>query len=160
MKRCLLLVAALALAPLAASAQVKPVLAVQPFTTAADVALPYDMKLLQTQLVAELKTMLGKEFDVVADTPASAQGSVYSLGAEVTSWRPGNAAKRLLVGLGSGRESMDIAYRVTDSAAKAVVERKDTIRTNFYSQGAGSTGTLAHPIAQKIADRIKDAKLK
>jgi hypothetical protein len=25
---------------------------------------------------------------------------------------------------------------------------------------AGSTGTLAHPIAQKIADRIKESKLK
>jgi hypothetical protein len=37
---------------------------------------------------------------------------------------------------------------------------KVTVRTKFYSQGAGSTGTLTHPIAQKIADRIKDAKLK
>ena len=62
--------------------------------------------------------------------------------------------------MGSGREASDIQYRVTDTAGKNVVERKDTIRTNFYSQGAGSTGTLAHPIAQKIADRIKDAKLK
>jgi hypothetical protein len=34
------------------------------------------------------------------------------------------------------------------------------VRTNFYSQGAGSVGTLAHPIADKIADRIKEAKLK
>ncbi len=62
--------------------------------------------------------------------------------------------------MGSGRESSDIQYRVTDSAGKNVVDRKDTIRTNFYSQAAGSTGTLAHPIAQKISDRIKDAKLK
>ena len=62
--------------------------------------------------------------------------------------------------MGSGREASDIQYRVTDGAGKHVVDRKDTIRTNFYSQGAGSTGTLAHPIAQKIADRIKDAKLK
>lgn len=141
-------------------AQVKPVLAVQAFTTAPDVTLPYDLKLLQTQLVAELKVMLAKEFDVVADSPPTAPGSVYPLSGEITSWRPGNAAKRILVGLGSGRESMDLQYRVSDASGKQVVGSKDTIRTNFYSQGAGSTGTLAHPIAQKIADRIKDAKLK
>jgi hypothetical protein len=69
-------------------------------------------------------------------------------------------AKRLVVGLGSGREASDLDYRVTDSSGKKVLERKDTVRTNFYSQGTGSTGTLAHPIAQKIADRIKEAKLK
>jgi hypothetical protein len=49
---------------------------------------------------------------------------------------------------------------VSDSSAKKVLERKETIRTNFYSQGAGSSGTLAHPIALKVADRIKEAKLK
>lgn len=141
-------------------AQGKPVLVVQAFTVAPGVELPYDMKLLQTQLVAELKVELGKQFTVVAEAPASADGAVYALDGEITGWRAGNAAKRLLVGLGSGRESSDLQYRVTDSAGKKVIDRKDTIRTNFYSQGAGSIGTLSHPIAQKIADRIKDAKLK
>jgi hypothetical protein len=75
--------------------------------------------------------------------------TIYTLDAEITGWRPGNAAKRLIVGLGSGREASDIQYRVSDGSGKKVLERKDTVRTNFYSQGAGSTGTLAHPIAQK-----------
>jgi hypothetical protein len=44
--------------PRALRAQVKPVLLVQAFTTASQ-----DMKLLQTQLVAELKVMLVKERD-------------------------------------------------------------------------------------------------
>lgn len=164
MKKLVLLLLTVAFAvttaPMAMRAQVRPVLAVQAFTTASDVTLPYDLKLLQTQMVAELKVMLAKEFDVVADSPPTAPGSVYSLNGEITSWRPGNAAKRLLVGLGSGREAMDLQYRVGDASGKEVVGSKDTIRTNFYSQGAGSTGTLAHPIAQKIAERIKDAKLK
>lgn len=160
----LLLTATLALTvtttPQAMPAQVKPVLVVQAFTTAPDVNLPYDLKLLQTQLVAELKVMLAKQLDVVAESPSAPAGSVYSLSGEITSWRPGNAAKRLLVGLGSGREAMDLQYRASDASGKQVVGSKDTIRTNFYSQGAGSTGTLAHPIAQKIAERIRDAKLK
>ena len=49
---------------------------------------------------------------------------------------------------------------VSDASGKRVLDREDTVRTNFYSQAAGSTGTLTHPIAQKIADRIKDARLK
>ena len=160
MKKCLLLTIGLALSTIALSSQGKPVIVVQAFTIAAGVDLPYDMKLMQTQLVPEFKVMLGKEFDIVAEPPTTPQGTVYTLDAEITGWRPGNAAKRLLVGLGSGREASDIQYRVTDGSGTKVLERMETIRTNFYSQGAGSSGTLAHPIAQKIADRIKDAKLK
>ena len=160
MKKCLLLSIGLALSAIALSSQGKPVIVVQAFTTASGVDLPYDMKLMQTQLVPEFKVMLGKEFDIVTEAPTTPSGMVYTLDAEITAWRPGNAAKRLMVGLGSGREASDIQYRVTDGSGKKVIERKETIRTNFYSQGAGSSGTLAHPIAQKIADGIKDAKLK
>jgi hypothetical protein len=160
MKKHWLLVVGLTLWPVALSAQDKPVIVVQVFTTAAGVTLPYDMKLMHAQIIPEFKVMLGKEFEIAGEAPAAATAKVYTLNAEITDWRPGNAAKRLLVGMGSGREASDIQYRVTDSAGKHVVDRKDTIRTNFYSQGAGSTGTLAHPIAQKISDRIKDAKLK
>jgi uncharacterized protein DUF4410 len=160
MKKCMLLVLGLALFPIALSAQDKPVIVVQVFTTASGVDVPYDMKLMHTQLLAEFKVMLGKDFDIVAQAPTTPRGTVYTLDAEITAWRPGNAAKRVLVGLGSGREASDIQYRLTDGSGKKVLERQETVRTNFYSQGSGSTGTLAHPIAQKIADRIKDAKLK
>lgn len=150
----------LALSTAALSSQGRPVIVIQVFTTAPGVELPYDMKLMQAQIVPELKVMLGKEFDIVSAAPTTAQGTIYTLDAEITAWRPGNAAKRIFVGLGSGREASDIQYRVTDASGKAVLVRKDTIRTNFYSQGSGSTGTLAHPIAQKIAGRIKEAKLR
>jgi uncharacterized protein DUF4410 len=159
MKKSLLLTIGLILSAVALSSQGKPIIVVKTFTTASGVNLPYDMKIMQTQLVPEFKVMLGKEFDIVTEPPATPQGTVYTLDAEITGWRAGNAAKRLVVGLGSGRESSDIQFRVTDGSGKKVLEREETIRTNFYSQGAGSSGTLAHPIAQKIADRIKDAKL-
>jgi uncharacterized protein DUF4410 len=162
MKRGLLLTAGLALmlSGAAPSAQSKPVIVVQPFTTASGVDLPYDMKLMQTQLVPEFKVVLGREFDIATEAPATSQAAIYVVDAEITAWRPGNAAKRMLVGMGSGREASDIQYRVTDSSGRKVIDRKETIRTNFYAQGSGSSGTLAHPIAQKIAEGIKDAKLK
>ena len=160
MKKCLLLVIGFALSTIGMSAQGKPVIVVHVFTAATGVELPYDLKLMQPQLVAELRVMLGQEFDIMAEPLPASSDTIYTLDAEFTGWRPGNAAKRILVGLGSGREASDIQYRVTDGSGKKVLERKDTVRTNFFSQGAGSTGTLAHPIAQKIAERIKDAKLK
>ncbi|HEX4470019.1 MAG TPA: DUF4410 domain-containing protein [Gemmatimonadaceae bacterium] len=150
----------LALSTAAPSSQGKPVIVVQTFTTAAGVDLPYDMKTMQTQLVPEFKVMLGKEFEIVTEPPAAPAGTVYTVDAEITSWRPGNAAKRMFVGMGSGREASDVAYRITDGSGRTVLDRKETIRTNFYAQGTGSSGTLAHPIAQKIAEGIKDAKLK
>jgi hypothetical protein len=160
MKRCLLLVVGLVVSTIGLSSQGKSVVVVQPFTVASGIELPYDMKLMQTQLVAELKVELGKTFTVVGEAPAAADGPVYTLDGEITGWRPGNAAKRMFVGMGSGREASDIQYRLTDSSGQKVVDQKDTVRTNFYSQGAGSSGTLAHPIALKIAERIKAAKLK
>jgi Domain of unknown function (DUF4410) len=160
MKTSLVVVIALALAPIAMSTQQRPVIVVEVFTTAPDVAWPYDLKTIQAQTIAEFKVMLGKEFDIVAEGPASPQGTVYTLKTRIVAWRAGNLAKRMMIGLGSGRESADIEYQVTDGSGKKVLQRKDTIRTNFYSQGGDSSGTLAHPLAQKISQRIKDAKLK
>ena len=131
MKRCALLVAALLLSAAA----------------------------VQAQAVAEFRVLIGKEFEVTADAPTDGKVNVYTLDVLVTGWRAGNAATRLIVGFGSGRESADIAYHVVDAAGKQVLDKMDTIRTNFSAQGA-STGTLAHPFAQKIAQRIRDANLK
>jgi hypothetical protein len=159
MRTRLFLVVVLALSAIGLSSQERPVLLVLPFTMASGVEVPYDLKQLQGQLVAELRVMIGKQYEVVAEAPATPQIPAYSLSGQITGWRAGNVAKRLLVGVGSGREASDIEYQMTDRSGKKVIERKDTIRTNFYSQ-TGSSGTLGHPIAQKIADRIKDAKLK
>ena len=160
MKTCLLFVVVLASSAAASSAQDQRVIVVEPFTLASGVELPYDVKQLQAGLVADLRVQIGKEFEVVSEAPTGRETPVYTLTGEITGWRPGNAAKRILVGLGSGREASDIHYRVADNSGHNVIDRTDTIRTNFYSQGAGSVGTLVHPIAQKIAERIKDAKLK
>jgi len=72
MKTCLLfLTMAIALHPASAFSQGKPVIVIQPFTTATGVQLPYDLKQMQAQLVAELKVTLAKDFDIAADAPAS-----------------------------------------------------------------------------------------
>ena len=72
MKKHWLLVVGLTLWPVALSAQDKPVIVVQVFTTAAGVTLPYDMKLMHAQIIPEFKVMLGKEFEIVGEAPAAA----------------------------------------------------------------------------------------
>jgi Domain of unknown function (DUF4410) len=160
MKRFLPIVMAFVVSAISLASQEKPKLVVHAFTVAKDVDLPYDMKLLQTQMVAELKVELGKDYNIISEPLSAPEDGAYALTGIITGWRPGNAAKRMFVGMGSGREASDIEFHVTDSSGKKVLERKETIRTNFYSQGAGSSGTLAHPIALKVSDRIKEAKLK
>ena len=142
----------------AARNDTRPVLVVRPFTTGEGVTLPYDLGQLPVHLIAELKVMIGPGVDVLAQAPDSRPA--YVVDGRITGWRAGNAAKRLIIGLGSGRESADLALTVRGPDGRTLLEKRDTIRTNFYSQAAGSTGTLAHPFAQKIADRLDDLDLR
>jgi hypothetical protein len=84
MKQWLLLVIGLASSAAGLSSQGKRVIVVQPFKLAAGVELPYDIKLLQTQLVADLKVQIGKEFDFAVEPPEAPQGSLYTLDGEIT----------------------------------------------------------------------------
>jgi Domain of unknown function (DUF4410) len=170
-KRILLLACGLALASFSLLAQEKTpappeptknsVIVVNTFTAAANVSWPYDMKELQRQTIAEMKTKLGMQFDIVTEPPIIAPEHVYTLNGEVVGWRAGNAAKRFLVGMGSGREAADIHYWIVDQTGKTILDKKDTIRSEFWGNAfAGSVGQLAHPFADKISNRIRDAKLK
>lgn len=141
-------------APTSASAA-NPLIVLRVFTVHASVAWPYDMKQMQTQTVAELKAKVGKHYDVVTDVPEGSHARVFTLDGEVTAWRPGNSAKRLIVGMGSGRESAEIRYWLTDDAGKKTMDRKDTIRAEFWGNAyQGSVGQLAHPFADKIAGHL------
>ncbi|HKO04620.1 MAG TPA: DUF4410 domain-containing protein [Candidatus Acidoferrales bacterium] len=153
----------LALVPAGTAAQesTKPTILVHAFTLASGVVWPYDMKQMQVQSAAELKAKDPSRFDVVTEPPAEAsKGHLYTLDGEVTSWHPGNRAKRMIVGMGSGRESAEIHYWLTDEKGVKVFEHKDTIRAEFYGNAyAGSVGELAHPFGDKIAGRLKDSKV-
>jgi hypothetical protein len=68
---------------------------------------------------------------------------------------------RMLVGYGTGRESADIHYWLTDDTNEKVVEYHDTIRAEYFgNQYANSVGELAHPFGDKLANRLSGAKLK
>ena len=141
-------------------AQEKPVIVVHAFTSASGATWPYDMKQMQRQAAAELGAKAGKRYEVVTEIPTTNHSRVYVLDGEVTAWHPGNHAMRLLVGYGTGRESADIHYWLTDNADKKVFESRDTIRAEYFgNQHASSVGELAHPFGDKIAGRLNGAKL-
>lgn len=148
----------LILAPFA-FAQDKPAIVVHSFSASPKQPWPYDMKQMALQTAAELQRKDGKHFEVMVDSPTN-QAKTYTLDGEVIEWHPGNRAKRLVVGMGSGRETAKIHYWLTDSSGKKVFEHTDTIRAAFWGNGyADSVGQLAQPFADKIADRLAEAKL-
>lgn len=137
----------------------RPVLVVHEFTVSEKTGWPYDLKQLQSETVAELRGR-EKTLDVLVGPPASARAHAYTLEGEIVSWRAGNAAKRIMVGMGSGRESADIHYWLTDETGRRVFDHKDTIRAEFWGNAyAGSVGQLSHPFASKIAARLSQTKL-
>jgi hypothetical protein len=143
-----------------ARAQSRPTLVVNLFTVGKNVPWPYDMKQLQIQTITELKVKDSKYFDVEDQPPKQANSKVYTLDGEVLQWHAGNRATRLMIGLGSGRETAKIHYWLTDESGKKIFEHTDTIRQAFFGSAyANSVGQLAQPFADKIAGRLKEAKL-
>ena len=121
---------------------------------------PYDVKQLQSQSVAELRAKCGDKMDVMVGLPATPRQHSYTLDGEILSWHPGNRAKRMIVGMGSGRETAEIHYWLSDETGKKLFDHKDTIRAEFWGNAyAGSVGELAHPFASKISARLTEAKL-
>jgi hypothetical protein len=159
MKNMILMLIFMQFLTTAARAQEKPNIVVNLFKTGPDVSWPYDMKELHRQVVAELQNKDRKKYNISTDLPSS--GTHYlALDVEILEWHPGNAAKRALVGMGTGRESAKIRFSVLTPDGKKVFEHEDIVRTEFYASAyAGSVGQLAHPMADKIGGRLAEAKL-
>lgn len=138
----------------------KPVLVVRAFQLAPGLTWPYDMKQLKSQTIAELKIKDGEHFRVIGEPPGKPEATVYTLHGEVVFWHAGNRAQRMLVGLGSGRETAKIHYWLVDENGKRIFDHVDTIRQAFWGNAyANSVGQLAQPFADKIAKRLAEAKL-
>lgn len=160
-KRMILVIFVAALGLLTARAQDKPALVVHAFTVASGVKFPYEMNQLQTQAIEEIKAKDGEQFEVISDAPSN-QARVYTLDGEILEWHKGNTAERMVIAMGSvaGRENAKIHYWLTDKDGKKVFEQTDTIRQLFMRNGhEKSSGTLARPFAEKVAERLKDTKL-
>ena len=146
--------------PLTTWSQERPVIVVKAFALSSDAAFPYDLKQLQISVHAELKARFAKEaVDVVMEAPAGARGKVYVIEGEFSNWKVGSTAKRVLVGFGAGREGTDLHFTITESGKK-VVDGTERIKAPFVGSAyQGNVGQLAHPVADKLGDRIKNAKI-
>ena len=147
-------------AAVSVSSQVKRVIVVQPFTLAAGVELPYDMKLLQPQLVADARVQIGKEFDVVAEPPANPQGSVYTLDGEITGGVPATPLNALSLAWALvERPATCIFVSLTKPARRSPMHRTRSVPI-FTRRVLAPLGRSRIPIAQKMAQRIEEAKPK
>ena len=144
-----------------ASAQEKPALVVHAFTVAGDLKFPYDMTELRTIAIKMLQSKNAEQFDAAPDVPPN-HARVYTLDGEVLEWHKGNAAERLLIAAGSvaGRENAKIHYWVTDANGKKIFEQTDMIRQGWMKNGhEKNVGMLKTPFAEKLSERLKEAKL-
>jgi len=85
----MVLLITLALVPATLAGQEKPIIVLHPFTAGTDVAWPYDMKLMQTQTIAEVKAKVGKQYEIIEVTPeapASDHAHTYTLDGEILAW--------------------------------------------------------------------------
>ncbi|MBV8053063.1 MAG: DUF4410 domain-containing protein [Acidobacteriaceae bacterium] len=140
--------------------QGKPTLIIETFAVSTSVPWPYDMNQLKLETFSELLKKDSQYFVVLPEPVQDAKDAVYTLRGEVLEWHPGNRAKRLLVGMGTGRETAKIHYWLTDISGKRVFDQTDTIRQAFLGNAyAGSVGQLAQPLADKIAERLKASGL-
>lgn len=159
MKKILFAMLAATILPVASRSQGKPCIVVKPFQKGADVPWPYDPAKMAEQTAAQLQLKLIKNF-TAATEPSQACANPYVLEGEILAWHPGNRAKRVLVGAGTGRENAKIRFWLDDNAGQHIFKHEDTIRAEFWgNEYAGSVGELAGPFAAKIADRLQQAKL-
>ena len=160
-KLCALAALIMVFFPLTSRAQDKIVLVIKTFTLDSNAAFPYDLKQLQISVHAEIKTRFSNDaVEVVTEAPATAGGKLYTLDGQFSNWKGGSTAKRVLVGFGSGREGVDFRFSVTDEKGKKVIDRQERIKAEFIgSNYQGNVGQLAHPIADKIGDKVKDSKI-
>lgn len=137
----------------------KTTLLVHVFSVPSAVQWPYDTKQLQLATIAELKAKCATRAESVSEVPEG-RTRVLTLEGEILSWKSGNRATRLLVGLGSGRETAKIHFWINDPSGKKVYEHTDTIRQSVWGGGyTPSVGELVQPFANKIANRIAESKV-
>jgi hypothetical protein len=140
-----------------AQTQEKATLVVHQFSVASGVQWPYSIEQLQKATVAELMAKCGTRAEVLTETPEN-KTKVLILEGEILSWKAGNRATRLMIGLGAGRESAKIHYYLSDASGKKVFESTDTIRQSVWGGGyTPSVGELVQPFANKIANRISES---
>jgi hypothetical protein len=136
----------------------KTTIVVHAFTVPSDVQWPYDTKQLQLATISELKAKCGTRAEAIAESPEG-RTRVLTLDGEILSWNAGNRATRILIGLGSGRETAKIHFWLNDASGKKVYEHTDTIRQSVWGGGyTPSIGELVQPFANKIANRIAESK--
>ena len=102
-----------------------------------------------------------KLFEAVL-TPEEAKdkdkANIVELGARLVDFEPGNAAKRLLVGLGTGRAHAGFEFSMKDSTGqvwKKTVKSTASFWFNGYTSSATERAELPDGVAKKLIDELK-----
>lgn len=89
---------------------------------------------------------------VLTERPAGFDG--LELGGRLVAFKPGNAAVRAVVGLGSGRASARFEFVLTDMASGKVVWRGTVKAVAAFFGSSGSSHGQRQELPERVAERL------
>jgi len=97
-------------------------------------------------------------------SPEEAAGKkiLVEISADLVDFAPGNMAKRLVVGLGTGRAHAGFNFTVKDSAGNVLLKRTIKETASFWSNSASSSAQrseLPQKVAKSFVEELQKAKL-
>jgi Domain of unknown function (DUF4410) len=139
--------------PLNAASPPQPYTAVQidRFVPAAGIAFPFEYR---TALVENIAREMSVEFPTVIivrqDSPAPAGQPLLRVSAVITEFKPGNRAKRVLIGFGAGATVVRALVRFTDASSGQLFLDRELKGTTFMDTSANDAQAAADSLARKI----------
>ncbi len=100
---------------------------------------------------------------VLSNEEVKDKSGVLELHARLVDFEPGNAAKRMFVGFGTGRSHARFEFTITDATTGEVVWQASIKHTasfwfNGYTSSAGERAELPDGIAKKLVEQLNKKK--
>jgi hypothetical protein len=139
--------------PLNAASPPQPYSAVQidRFVPAAGVAFPFEYR---TALVENIAREMSVEFPTVMivrqDSPPPSGQPLLRVSGVITEFKPGNRAKRVLIGFGVGATVVRVFVRFTDASSGQLFLDRELKGTTFMDASADDSQAAADSLARKI----------
>jgi hypothetical protein len=116
----------------------------------------------RTSVINVLKSS-GMFSAVAVPEDVAGQKTLVEISAELVDFAAGSVAKRMLIGLGSGRANSSFDFVVKETASGKVLWKKTIKETaSFWSNSASSSAQrmeLPEKVAKKLAEELKKANL-
>lgn len=133
---------------------------VDPFTAEPGVVFPADYRSALVDDIARETSLAFKTVIILRRGQAPPDGyRVLRITGEVTRFKPGNRAKRYLIGFGAGATVVHAEVQFTDAATGQVLVRREMAGVTWTGIAGGDSKGAGESLARKIAKLCNSAHL-